>query len=100
MVCIVSCSEAHAGSAINRARYGLASRNPGGQLTAAGVRPRDLQDAIVADLASAEQITPEHVSEAIQYRTFDRTLWGMMTVANSGATFKAKLPVKGTPDSA
>ncbi|MEY2538369.1 MAG: magnesium chelatase family protein [Verrucomicrobiota bacterium] len=29
----------------------------------------------VADLASAESITPEHVSEAIQYRTFDRTLW-------------------------
>jgi hypothetical protein len=23
----------------------------------------------------AEDITPEHVSEAIQYRTFDRTLW-------------------------
>ena len=29
----------------------------------------------VADLDSAEGITPEHVSEAIQYRTFDRTLW-------------------------
>jgi len=29
----------------------------------------------VADLASADEITPEHVSEAIQYRTFDRTLW-------------------------
>ncbi len=29
----------------------------------------------VADLADAEEITPEHVSEAIQYRTFDRTLW-------------------------
>ncbi len=29
----------------------------------------------VADLAAAEDITPEHVSEAIQYRTFDRTLW-------------------------
>jgi magnesium chelatase family protein len=29
----------------------------------------------VADLASAEEITCEHVSEAIQYRTFDRTLW-------------------------
>ena len=29
----------------------------------------------VADLAGAEEITPEHVSEAIQYRTFDRTLW-------------------------
>ena len=28
-----------------------------------------------ADLDSAEDITPEHVSEAIQYRTFDRTLW-------------------------
>jgi magnesium chelatase family protein len=29
----------------------------------------------VADLASSDAITPEHVSEAIQYRTFDRTLW-------------------------
>src|SRR5205085_59034 len=29
----------------------------------------------VADLVGAEDITPEHVSEAIQYRTFDRTLW-------------------------
>jgi magnesium chelatase family protein len=29
----------------------------------------------VADLAGAEEITCEHVSEAIQYRTFDRTLW-------------------------
>ena len=29
----------------------------------------------VADLAGSESITPEHVSEAIQYRTFDRTLW-------------------------
>jgi magnesium chelatase family protein len=29
----------------------------------------------IADLAGADSITPEHVSEAIQYRTFDRTLW-------------------------
>ena len=29
----------------------------------------------VADLAQSDSITPEHVSEAIQYRTFDRTLW-------------------------
>jgi magnesium chelatase family protein len=29
----------------------------------------------IADLDSADEITPEHVSEAIQYRTFDRTLW-------------------------
>ena len=29
----------------------------------------------VADLESSEEITSEHVSEAIQYRTFDRTLW-------------------------
>src|SRR5262249_50835354 len=29
----------------------------------------------VADLADASSIAPEHVSEAIQYRTFDRILW-------------------------
>ena len=29
----------------------------------------------IADLAATEAIGPEHVSEAIQYRTFDRTLW-------------------------
>ncbi len=29
----------------------------------------------IADLAGEKEITPEHVSEAIQYRTFDRTLW-------------------------
>ena len=29
----------------------------------------------IADLAGTEAITTEHVSEAIQYRTFDRTLW-------------------------
>jgi magnesium chelatase family protein len=29
----------------------------------------------IADLAGEDEITPEHVSEAIQYRTFDRTLW-------------------------
>jgi magnesium chelatase family protein len=29
----------------------------------------------VADLAASDAIAPEHVSEAIQYRTFDRTLW-------------------------
>jgi len=28
-----------------------------------------------ADLAGAEQIRPEHVSEAIQYRTLDRSLY-------------------------
>ena len=29
----------------------------------------------IADLESADAIMPEHVSEAIQYRTLDRTLW-------------------------
>jgi predicted ATPase with chaperone activity len=29
----------------------------------------------VADLAASDAITTEHVSEAIQYRTFDRSLW-------------------------
>ena len=29
----------------------------------------------IADLAGRATISPEHVSEAIQYRTFDRTLW-------------------------
>ena len=29
----------------------------------------------IADLDDKIDILPEHVSEAIQYRTFDRTLW-------------------------
>jgi Magnesium chelatase, subunit ChlI C-terminal len=29
----------------------------------------------IADLDDKIDISPEHVSEAIQYRTFDRTLW-------------------------
>ena len=29
----------------------------------------------VADLQAADDITSAHVCEAIQYRTFDRTLW-------------------------
>jgi magnesium chelatase family protein len=29
----------------------------------------------IADLDDEIHISPEHVSEAIQYRTFDRTLW-------------------------
>src|SRR6516165_1640059 len=29
----------------------------------------------IADLDGKNEISPEHVGEAIQYRTFDRTLW-------------------------
>ena len=29
----------------------------------------------IADLEAKNEIAPEHVSEAIQYRTLDRTLW-------------------------
>jgi len=29
----------------------------------------------IADLDGKSDISTEHVSEAIQYRTFDRTLW-------------------------
>jgi magnesium chelatase family protein len=41
------------------------------------IRPEECLAALrtIADLDGKTDIAPEHVNEAIQYRTFDRTLW-------------------------